>query len=71
MLCSSCNPENQAEFTAEVNIHLPSPHNLGNPGVLFVPTLLVCLDCGSTQFTIPRNELEQIARGTPIGACTE
>jgi len=71
MLCSSCNAENQAEFTAEVYIHLPSPHNLGNPGVLFVPTLLVCLDCGSTQFTIPRNELELIARGTPVGACQE
>jgi hypothetical protein len=66
MLCLSCNPENQAEFGAEVNIHFRGLQTLGNPGILLVPTLLVCLECGSTEFTIPKNELALLAKSAPI-----
>jgi hypothetical protein len=66
MSCLSCNPENQAEFVAEVNIHLAGLQNLGNPGILLLPTLLVCLDCGSTQFTIPKNELARLTGSRPV-----
>ena len=53
MVCPSCQSHNQAEFTAEMIVHLPNPDNLDNPGVWLSPKLLVCLDCGVSRFTIP------------------
>jgi hypothetical protein len=61
--CLSCKPENQAEFTAEINIHFRGLKNIGNPGVLFLPKVGVCLACGFSQFTTPVPELALLARG--------
>ena len=55
---------NQAELTAEMVIHLPGLKNLENPGVLVVSKVLVCLDCGSSHFTVPKKELASIAENT-------
>jgi hypothetical protein len=65
MPCTLCTSGNQAEFVAEINIHLSGLKNIGNPGVLAFPRLLVCLDCGFSQFTTPVTELALLARGTP------
>jgi hypothetical protein len=65
MPCSLCASCNQAEFVAEINIHLSGLKNVDNPGVLAFPKLLVCLDCGFTQFTAPEAELALLARGVP------
>ena len=53
MVCPSCQSHNQAEFTAEMIVHLPNPDNLDKPGIWLSPKLLVCLDCGVSLFTIP------------------
>ena len=63
MPCSSCSSRNQAEFLAEMNIHLSGLKNVDNPGVLAFPKLLVCLDCGFTQFTAPEAQLALLAGG--------
>jgi hypothetical protein len=65
MKCAMCTSGNQAEFVAEINIHLSGLKNIDNPGVLAFPRLLICLDCGFTQFTALKAELALLARGTP------
>jgi hypothetical protein len=65
MPCALCTSSNQAEFTAEINIHLGGLKNIDHPGVLAFPRLLVCLDCGFTQFTAPEAELALLAGAVP------
>jgi len=55
MTCRSCGSKNQAEFGAEINVHLP--RELNKPAVLAFPRLVVCLDCGHAEFNIPSTEL--------------
>ena len=62
-MCSSCGSSNQAEFTAEMLIHSGGLKNLDKPGVWLFPELLVCLECGFAQATIPAYELAQLAAG--------
>ena len=57
MPCKSCEAGNQAEFFSEIYIHFSGLKNIDKPGVLTFPKLLVCLDCGSTRFTVPQPEL--------------
>ena len=48
---------NQEEHLAEVDIHFPGLRNAGKSPVLVFPELLVCLDCGKTEFMVPKAEL--------------
>jgi hypothetical protein len=57
MACRSCGSENQTELGAEINIHFPGRKGLDKPAVLVFPKLVVCLDCGFAQFTLPEAEL--------------
>jgi len=41
-------------------IHFSGLKHLSNPGVLVFPRLLVCLDCGVSQFALPERELGQL-----------
>ncbi len=46
-------------------IHFPSRKNRDKPGVLLFPKILICLDCGFSQFAAPKRNwhcLEQIRR---------
>jgi len=63
MACSSCGSERQAEFTAEINIHLPGLKGLDQPAVWSFPKLEVCLGCGRTLLTIPEGELHLLENG--------
>jgi hypothetical protein len=60
MSCLSCASRNQAEFTAEINIHFPGLKNLDKPSVFVFPKLSVCLDCGCSRFAIPETELARL-----------
>jgi hypothetical protein len=57
MTCNSCNSENQRRFNSEINVHLPGLKNLDRPPVFVFPKLLICLDCGFTEFAIPETAL--------------
>jgi len=64
MSCPSCASRNQAEFTAEMVIHLSGLKHLANPGVLAFPRVSICLDCGASRFTTPGTELKVLRDGT-------
>lgn len=46
----ACHSAKKGEFPAEINIHFPGMENLKQPTVFVFPTLLICLDCGFTEF---------------------
>ncbi len=63
MTCSSCASGRQAEFAAEINVHFGGLNNIDKPGILLFPKVQVCMDCGYSQFSTPKNELTALARG--------
>jgi hypothetical protein len=65
MACLSCGSKKRAEFPAEMIIHFGGIKNIDKPGVWVFPKLLVCLDCGFFQSTIPAPELASLAAGMP------
>lgn len=58
MSCTTCASNNQAEFPTEMSIHLR--RNPGQPGTLVFQTVLICMDCGFSQFTVPEIELREL-----------
>ena len=59
--CTFCKSANCREFPAEVCFHFPGMDNLTKPAVFVFPQILVCLDCGVAQFSIPDGKLERLA----------
>jgi hypothetical protein len=57
MQCKACGSHKQTELNAEINVHVPGLKNLDRPAVLVFPKLLLCLDCGFTEFTLRESEL--------------
>lgn len=57
MSCKSCHSEKQSEFNGELAIHFPGLEGLDKPIVWVFPKLLVCLNCGFTELSIPETEL--------------
>jgi hypothetical protein len=53
---------NQAVFPSEINIHFSGRENWTKPTVWVFPKILVCLDCGSSLFPIPKDELASLAQ---------
>ncbi len=63
MPCKSCGSVNQSKFTAEMAIHFPGLKNIDKPVAWVFPELVVCLDCGTAEFTVPKSELFLLAKG--------
>jgi hypothetical protein len=61
-----CVSGNQAEFRAEMNIHFPGLKNVDRLGVLVFPKILVCLDCGFTQFKLPETDLRLLTESAIV-----
>jgi hypothetical protein len=61
MSCPACRSDNQTEFSAEMLIHHEGLKNLDKSGGLLFPKLLVCVDCGFSQLTIPKPALALLA----------
>jgi hypothetical protein len=61
--CPSCGSVNQSKFPAEMAIHFPGPKNVNKPSVWVFPEVLVCLDCGLSEFTVPETELRVLVSG--------
>jgi len=65
MPCSECASEKQVGVPAEMMLHFTGPKNLDKPGVWLFPMILLCLDCGSSRFSVPEKELALFASGAP------
>jgi|SRR5208282_3892196 len=63
MRCKACKPERQLKFGAEIVIHFPGREGLDKSPVWVFPKLLVCIDCGFTEFAIPETQLALLASG--------
>jgi hypothetical protein len=62
MACKSCGSHNQGKFASVVDIHFPGLRNANKNPVLVFPELLVCLNCGEAEFTVPKAELDLLAK---------
>jgi hypothetical protein len=65
MPCNACGSVNQKKFLAEVDIHFPRLTDVKKSPVLVYPELLVCLNCGKTEFTVPKAELDYLTLPPP------
>jgi hypothetical protein len=63
MSCKSCQFEKQREFNGELAIHFAGLAGLDKPIVWVFPKLLVCVNCGFTEFVVPEAELRVLRRG--------
>ena len=60
MSCKLCQSGNQRNFRAEVNIHFPGFSGLTKPTVWAFPSLVICLDCGFTEFVVEESEVRRL-----------
>jgi hypothetical protein len=63
MACKKCRSERNKEFNAEINVHFPRREGQDEAAVLLFPKVMVCLECGFAEFTIPTKELPKLAPG--------
>jgi hypothetical protein len=59
---------NQAQFGSEIIIHFSGLKNLDTPTVMVFPKILVCLECGVTEFTVPEPQLRLLVKGQKFTA---
>lgn len=52
-------------FPTEIAVHLPG---LSTPHVLLFPKVVVCMDCGFTEFSISETELQRLAESDLAGS---
>jgi len=78
MHCVKCGSDRLREFWSEIAIHLSRRENLDKPHVFLFPKVIVCLDCGLSEFSIAEPELGRIAReaslppkNTPLSVISE
>jgi len=63
--CSRCSSECRKEFGGELAIHFTGLAGLNKPIVWVFPKLLICLNCGFTEFIVPERELQVLETGIP------
>jgi hypothetical protein len=66
MSCKSCQSNSQNTFNGEINIHFAGLKGLDKPTVWVFPKLVVCLECGFTEFSIPEAELQLLAKDSTL-----
>lgn len=64
--CKQCQSESQRTFSSEVAMHFRGLEGLNKPIVWVFPDVLICLDCGHAEFTVPEKELEVLRTGSPV-----
>jgi len=61
MACKSCGSNNQGKYSAEMNLHFPGYAGLEKRTVWVFPEVVVCIDCGFSEFSVAKRELCQLA----------
>jgi hypothetical protein len=64
MTCTGCHSDKQGVFNGEFAIHFPGLEGLDKPIVWVFPEIVVCFNCGSTAFTVPKRELQILEQGS-------
>ncbi len=67
MSCLMCVSAKQVEYSFEMMVHRDGLKNIDNASVLVLQKALICLDCGFSQFTVPKSELALLASDPPNG----
>jgi len=62
MPCKACGSVNQRKFTGEIAIHVSELKNIDKPVVWVFPVVVVCLNCGTAEFAVPKAEVRQLAK---------
>ncbi len=57
MVCPKCKSSSFATIPAEIRLYRNSPRTLSHPPLTPSPDVRVCLDCGWSEFSIPRDWL--------------
>lgn len=57
MVCLKCQSTALSLIPAEIRLYRNSPRTLSHPPMTPSPDILVCLDCGWSEFSIPRSWL--------------
>jgi len=80
MVCLKCQSTALTLIPAEVRLYRNSPRTLSHPPMTPSPDILVCLDCGWSEFSIPPSWLsagwlrslrpQSVASGAPIPSAT-
>ena len=55
-------------FNGEIAVHFKGLKNMDEPTVLLFRELVVCLNCGVTEFVVPERELRLLAKRGGSGA---
>ena len=63
-ICKSCQSTNQRTFNSEINVHFNGLKGLDKPTVWVFPKLLVCLNCGFTEFEFEEDPLRLLKEGS-------
>ena len=71
MSCNSCGSVKQGEFRSELDIHFPGLGNVNKRPVVVFPELLVCLNCGKAEFTVPKEELDLLAGRSDVRSTSD
>jgi hypothetical protein len=57
MVCPKCQSSSLSEIPAEIRLYRNRPRTLSHPPLTPYPDVLVCLDCGYAEFSIPESWL--------------
>jgi hypothetical protein len=57
MICPKCESASLSIVPAEIRLYRNSPRTLSHPPLTPSPDIRVCLDCGWSEFSIPRSWL--------------
>ena len=58
--CSSCGSTKVSKLSGEMALHFRGLQNINKPVVFMFPEVVVCLDCGASNFPIPQPELQRL-----------
>jgi hypothetical protein len=62
MQCGSCGSGNHGHFIAEMGIRSPGLEDIDKLTAWVFPRLNVCLDCGSVEFVVSKEEVLELRR---------
>ncbi len=77
MVCPKCQSNAVSVVPAEIRLYRNYPRTLSHPPMTPSPDILVCLDCGWSEFSIPRSWLaagwlrsQPVAKSSPLGTAS-